>query len=258
MRIHHLDCGTMRTLPAPAGLDPKPIVAHCLLVETDTDLVLVDTGFGLLDVRVPESLDADFRGWARPVLDPEQTAVRQVARLGLDPADVRHVVPTHLHVDHSGGLPDFPDAAVHVSPAELAHAGTHPHWAHGPRWQPYEVGGADWFGFTAAKQPAGLPDDVVLVPLPGHTPGHTAVAVRDGDGWLVHAGDAYFFHGELSRPPVPGPPELDLLQARAEHDRAQRLSNNDRLAALAAAPRVTVVSAHDPWEYVAARRAGQR
>ncbi|HEY3504194.1 MAG TPA: MBL fold metallo-hydrolase [Actinocatenispora sp.] len=244
----------MRTLPAPAGRAPLPVVAHCLLVETDTDLVLVDTGFGLRDTREPDTLDADFRGWAQPRLDPDQTAVRQVARLGLDPADVRHVVPTHLHVDHTGGLPDFPDAAVHVAPAELAYAGAHPHWAHGPRWQPYESGGDGWFGFAAAKQPAGLPDDVVLVPLPGHTPGHTAVAVRDGDSWLLHAGDAYFFHGELSRPPVAGPPELDALQSGAEYDRAQRLSHNDRLAALP--PAVTVVSAHDPWEY--ARLSGSR
>ncbi|GAA4204581.1 MBL fold metallo-hydrolase [Actinocatenispora rupis] len=250
MRIHHLDCGTMRTLPAPAGLDPLPAVAHCLLVETDTDLVLVDTGFGLLDVREPDVLGAEFRGWAQPRLDPDRTAVRQLARLGLDPADVRHVVPTHLHVDHSGGLPDFPYATVHVAAAELASAGEHPHWAHGPRWQPYEEGGEPWFGFATAKQPAGLPDGIRLVPLAGHTPGHTAVAVRDGDGWLLHAGDAYFFHGELRRPAVPGPPELDALQSRAEHDRARRLAYNERLAALVAdEPGVTVVCAHDPWEY---------
>ena len=47
-------------------------------------------------------------------LNPEQAAMRQVARLGYAPADVRHIVLTHIHFDHCGGLPDFPAASVHV------------------------------------------------------------------------------------------------------------------------------------------------
>src|SRR5438477_8861370 len=62
MRIHHLSCGTM----CPFGgrlwdgrtqvLGPAEIVCHCLLIETEVGLVLVDTGFGTRDVAQPRRL----------------------------------------------------------------------------------------------------------------------------------------------------------------------------------------------------------
>ncbi len=55
-------------------------------------------------------------------------------------------------------------------------------WAHGPRWQRHEVAGEDWFGFGAVTA---LDDDVLLVPLRGHTRGHCGVAVRRPDGRLA-------------------------------------------------------------------------
>ncbi|WP_238412305.1 MBL fold metallo-hydrolase [Saccharothrix deserti] len=122
MKIHHLNCGSVRRIEATyEGLPPAHAVNHCLLVETDRDgLVLVETGLGLDDVRDPgATLGAAWVGMSQPVLAEEETAVRQVVRLGYSPADVRHVIVTHLDVDHCGGLPDFPDAAVHVLAAEL-------------------------------------------------------------------------------------------------------------------------------------------
>jgi len=50
MKIHHLNCGTMRPVKTPEGL-----VCHVLLVETDNGLVLVDTGPGLRDAAEPSS-----------------------------------------------------------------------------------------------------------------------------------------------------------------------------------------------------------
>ena len=67
----------------------------------------------------------------------------------------------------------------------------------------HEVAGDDWFGFDAVTA---LGDDVLLVPLRGHTRGHCGVAVRRPDGgWLLHAGDAYFHAGEKHTPPSPRP-----------------------------------------------------
>jgi len=37
----------------------------------------------------------------------------------------------------------------------------------------------------------GARDDVLLIPLPGHSRGHCGVAVKTGEGWLLHCGDAY-------------------------------------------------------------------
>lgn len=283
MRVHHLNCGSMALVEPPAShrhLTPLPGVNHCLLLETDRDgLVLVETGFGTRDVAEPEhTLGADFLAWAQPRLDIGETAVRQVERLGFSPADVRHIVLTHLHRDHTGGLADFPDARVHVHRAERAAAVApryphQAHWTHGPRWVEYAGDdGERWQGFDNVRPLTGLDAELLVVPMGGHTPGHLAVAVHGDDGWLLHAGDTYYFHGELhptaqndtgeARQTDTGEalgnetgehPMLAVLQARVETDRELRLSNVRRLRALAADDHsgVRVVSAHDPWEYAA-------
>src|SRR5581483_4659639 len=105
MRVHHLNCGTM----AVPGM-PK-LVAHCLLLELDDRLALIDTGYGLGDVAQPSRLGPG-RFATFPILDRAETAYEQIIALGLDPADVRDVVLTHADLDHAGGVPDFPDADI--------------------------------------------------------------------------------------------------------------------------------------------------
>lgn len=84
MRVHHIDAGTMR-------IPGAPIVSHVLVCESDDGLVLVDSGFGLADVREPTRL-GPVRFMMRPVLDEARTALRQVETLGFAATDVRHVV----------------------------------------------------------------------------------------------------------------------------------------------------------------------
>ncbi|MFJ2028636.1 MBL fold metallo-hydrolase [Streptosporangium sp. NPDC087985] len=262
MNIHHLNLGSMRKIdPTYDALSPEHVVCHALLVETDAaGLVLVETGLGLGDVERPrESLAHDWMQLAEPLLDPAETAVRQVARLGHDPADVRHIVLTHLDVDHSGGMPDFPQARVHLLESErraaLAEAPSRryrpAHWAHEPQWVTYGTdGGERWFGFDGARLLEGLPPEILLVPLGGHTAGHAGVAVRDNDRWLLHAGDAYYYHRELDLIDPHGHPLLDILQCDAQVDEAERVSTQARLRALICdhGDEVEVFSAHDPWE----------
>ncbi|MEV6279082.1 MBL fold metallo-hydrolase [Nocardia sp. NPDC051832] len=258
MKIHHLNCGSMAKIEATYAAAPAHTVNHCLLVETADELVLVETGLGLANVRNPEgTLEADWVRFAQPVLDEQETAIRQIERLGFSAGDVGHILLTHLDVDHSGGLPDFPDAKVHVHAAELDAALAESaatryrpaHWAHGPKWVSYSPEpGDEWFGFTAAI-PAGLGPDFRLVPLRGHTPGHMGVAVRQGDRWLLHCGDAYYYHRELDLPPEPHP-ILDILQQSAEFDRDLRLGTQARLRELTRThpEEITLVNAHDPWD----------
>src|SRR5262245_5679705 len=124
MRIHHLNLCTMcpyggRLVTGGAWGVSAEFVVHALLVETDHDLVLVETGMGLEDVRAPaRRLGRGFLATSRPILREEQTAVRQIERLGLSPADVGRVVVTHLDPDHAGGLSDFPRATIHAMRAE--------------------------------------------------------------------------------------------------------------------------------------------
>ena len=247
----------MREIDALDGQAPARAVCHALLIETPSSgLVLVEAGLGLDDVTKPdELLEREWTELVGPVLAPAETAVRQVAALGHDPADVRHIVLTHLDVDHSGGLPDFPHAQVHVMEAELEDALAQApnrryrpgHWAHGPRWVTYPGTGTRWLGVDGVRPLAGLPEDFLLVPLDGHTRGHAGVAVNDGERWLLHAGDAYFYHGELSREPR-SHPLLDIVQLDAQVDPGRRVSSQERLRSLAHDHAVAVFSAHDPWE----------
>ncbi|MEU7376390.1 MBL fold metallo-hydrolase [Streptomyces albidoflavus] len=278
MRIHHLNCGTLRKIPPLGGehsggpeAGARPAVCHCLLIETDDDgLILVDSGLGTADRHDPEGrLGAEWVAYAQPGRDPQESALRQIAGLGLDPRDVRHLVLTHLHRDHTGGLPDFPQARVHVHPAEFR-ALTDPadphhrhslerflpaHRAHGPLLTPAVVdegGEREWFGFPGVARVPGLECEVLLVPLPGHSAGHAGVAVRDRDGrWLLHAGDAYMYHGEIERTPPLAHPVFAPVQQGAQTDAEAVRATRGRLYALRRdhGDRVTVFSAHDPWEW---------
>lgn len=261
MRVHHLNCATLCP-PAGAALrheGHRHLVCHCLLLETDDGLVLVDTGLGEADVADPSRIGRAFRALARPKLDRAETALAQVERLGFARTEVRHVVLTHLDVDHAGGLADFPEARAHVMMAEqeaavlrtslsekLRYRPEHVDaWA---RWSLYAPKGEPWFGFPAVRGLQGVTDDVLLIPLPGHTRGHCGVAVRDGEGWLLHAGDAYFHRDELAGGAAPL--ALGLVERLDDVDHAARIANRDRLRELARAQAgvVRVFCAHDPVE----------
>ena len=261
MTVHHLNCATLRPIGSFGGrVTPPTMVAHCLLVERPAGLLLVDTGFGTGDLADPRRLGRPFLAVLRPALDPAETARARIERLGHRVEDVTDIVLTHLDLDHAGGLADFPRARVHVFGDELD-AATHPRlrerpryiaaqWSHGPRWVRHDVAGDDWCGLRAVTA---LDDDVVLVPLRGHTRGHCGVAVRRTDGtWLLHAGDSYFSSGEKETPPG-APPGLRVFQTLMAVDDLARRHNQERIRELHAAhgDAVTVFSAHDPDEYAA-------
>lgn len=257
MTVHHLNCATLKPMGTLGGrVMPSRLVAHCLLVERPEGLLLVDSGFGTADLADPRRLGRPFRTLVRPVLDPTETALAQVTALGHRPEDVTDIVLTHLDLDHAGGIGDFPEARVHVFEDELDRAMAPPpreraryvsaQWAHGPRWVRHRARGEEWFGFDSVTV---LGEDVLLVPLRGHSHGHCGVAVRDGERWLLHAGDAYFFHGEKERPRR-CPPGLRAFQSLVQVEGRARHHNQDRLRDLHAEahPELRIFSAHDAAE----------
>ncbi|MBV9979166.1 MAG: MBL fold metallo-hydrolase, partial [Bradyrhizobium sp.] len=96
--------------------------------------------------------------------------------------------------------------------------------------------------------------DILMIPLPGHTLGHCGVAVRSKEGWLLHAGDSYFFHGQIQQKQHM-PVVLGLFQRRVDMDRAVRQQNQERLRALQASHghEVTIFNSHDPVHYETCR-----
>lgn len=274
MRIHHVNCATM----CPLGFDrlgvhppPHQMICHVLIVETNDGLVLVDTGLGTEDLANPKGrLGGGFIAVARPKLDPAETALARVEALGFSARDVRHIIPTHLDLDHAGGLPDFPDAKVHIFRKELEAVQARStlrekeryrpaHFAHQPKWLPRDADGERWFGFDCVRQLEGLPPEILLVPTIGHTRGHVAVAIQGhAGGWLLHCGDAYFHRDEMApqQPSCPWP--LRLFQRTVAVDDVARVRNQERLRLLARDhSEVTVFCAHDPVEAASRIEASQ-
>jgi glyoxylase-like metal-dependent hydrolase (beta-lactamase superfamily II) len=197
--VHHINCGTLLVPGYPT------VVCHCLLLEDNGELALIDTGIGLLDVRNPvERLGQQLIDMAGFQFHEADTAVRRIENLGFSPSQLRHIVLTHCDPDHAGGLADFPDAHVYVAQEELNHVSSG-HWRyvtrqfeHDPRWQGLGSSTQTWFGLEARSVALGFSSEVLLIPLFGHTLGHCGVAVQQGDRWLLHVGDAYYLRAELT------------------------------------------------------------
>ena len=205
MTIHFLNCftcnarvpadwrtGTWRTSTWRTG-------TLCLLIESIDGLILVDTGPGTADYRQPPGILRAFRLLTKVRMDPQECALQQVQSLGFRVEDVRHIILTHMHFDHCGGLPDFPHAAVHVHAREYQAFARRPrqftelayvrrHVAHQPKLTLYHDAGQQGFDFPAVRLQT--ESEIWMVPLPGHSAGHCGIAIRTENGWLFHVGDA--------------------------------------------------------------------
>jgi len=274
MHIHYLRCGTDCPLggalfdgfsKGPLGLIP----CTAQLVETSEGLVLIDTGYGMEDVHHPHPrLSKFFHALLNIRFREEDTALHQVKALGYSPSDVRHIVLTHLDFDHAGGIEDFPQARVHVLEAEreaaerkrrgfIARRRYRPaQWDDVRDWRTYRGGGEPWFGFDAVRSLDGLPPEILMVPLPGHTWGHAGIAVQTSTGWVLNAGDAYFFRGEMNVHRHRCTPGLRFYQTMMEVDREQRFANQQRLRDLKRGHgrEVTIFCSHDEKELEAMQR----
>lgn len=270
MRIHYLN--SISTCPLGGALMDGfsyaslrgRLTCTCVLIETASCLVLVDTGFGLNDIAAPRTrIGWFFRLLLKPEFREEMTAIRQIERLGYDPRDVRHIVLSHLDFDHAGGLDDFPHAVVHLMRDERDHALAQKtwldrqrfrpqQWQHQNKWRVYDQGaGENWYGFETVRELDGLPPEILFVPLRGHTFGHTGIAIQSDSKWLLNAADAYFYHDEIHPLKPCCTPGLRFYQTLLEKDRRARLGNQHRLRQLRAShsQEIDIFCSHDVHDF---------
>lgn len=180
----------------------------CLLIETNHGLALVDTGLGLQDYSNPIWITQTFRVLTSMPFDPNQAAVNQVQEFGYKPENIKHIILSHMHFDHCGGLADFPHAQVHIYKKEyeafihrkgfFSMAYVPRHVAHSPNLVLYEDTGEKWFDFDAIKL-TNFEPEIYFIPLPYHSVGMCGIAIKTDGGWHLHCADAAtdFRHPEI-------------------------------------------------------------
>jgi glyoxylase-like metal-dependent hydrolase (beta-lactamase superfamily II) len=265
MRIHHLNCGTISVWGGVAIIGTGGLLRPAWGV-TRRVLAETDDGLGTHDLAAPSPVMRLFLAMSGIPRDPVETASAQVKRLGYDPEEVRHIAITHFHYDHVGGLPDFPRAQVHIyrdeyqgvtQPRDLYERNVYrpEHWAHGPRWVVHDLQGDAWFGMECTPLVDLGSAAFCFVPLPGHTRGHCGVALRTDDGWLLHCGDAYAYHGDVDPVNPRRPPYTRLfgpvIYANKAFRQIGRHAPRLRAPLRAHGDQVRLTCTHDPHDHLA-------
>ncbi len=252
-------CPVCGPLFGQKGLRAK-VVCHCLLLETDQGLVLVDTGLGVQDyLHTQARLGNLVSRLGRIENNLELTALAQIQHLGFSSKDVKHILISHLDFDHAGGISDFPHATVHILSSEYnatqnffslknkARYKTQQFKQH-RYWNFIEPDqGEAWFNLHQVQGFRIFQDEILMIPLLGHSQGHCGVAIKQNDGWLFFCGDAYFSHLQLN--PTNRLRTLDKLERFFAEDNQRRIDNLHKIQQLAQNEKnIEIICAHDPIE----------
>lgn len=188
-------------LLVPGGSFSKKIDSNfsAFLIRHGENTLLFDTGMG---TQIDAQYQQDMPPWWRPFFKyegPVRPARQQLQDAGMAPPGL--VVLSHSHWDHAGGVQDFPEARVAVAAAELAairqpSGGPGGRWASqiaaaGIRWETLDFQARSHRGYARSLDLFG-DGSVVLVPMPGHTPGSVGLFLR------VSSGREFFFVGDVA------------------------------------------------------------
>jgi glyoxylase-like metal-dependent hydrolase (beta-lactamase superfamily II) len=198
--VGHHTMRIVNTLIDHQWTPPLPILAW--VIEHPEGLIFVDTGETSRTAE-PGYFPAwhpAFRFGTRMNVQPEDEIGPQMHKIGLSPSDVRWVVMTHLHTDHSGGLSHFPKAEILVTRQEYAASqgfagklngylpNRLPTWF-SPRLLDFEAKPYETFPSSIPLTKTG---DVQLVSTIGHSKGHLSVIALEGDISYFLAGDTSY------------------------------------------------------------------
>jgi glyoxylase-like metal-dependent hydrolase (beta-lactamase superfamily II) len=195
---YHLNCGVL-TSPFIG-----PAICHCLLIQDNEKLLLIDTGFGALDILFPDRrIGNDLIEKFEIKLEAPLTATHQIEKLGLSPTQVTDIFLSHADFDHVGGLADFPHARVHLSLEEHKSISVNKRYirtqfSHAPHFVTHRDSDREWNGYQVRTVYQSADVEILMFPLFGHTFGHCGFAIHANGKWILYAGDAYYRDGELT------------------------------------------------------------
>jgi N-acyl homoserine lactone hydrolase len=255
LRLYCLDGGSLQTqvqlIKMNQGLgDPYEVPVPYFLITHPRGNVLYDGGNAL---EVAQDANAHW-GEAvveayTPVMTEDDFVVNRLQAMDVDPASVRYVIQSHLHLDHSGAIGHFPNAEYVVQRRELEYAYT-PDWFQKPAYIRADFDqDVDWL-FLDGEHDDGydLFGDGTIKTLftPGHAPGHTSVIVTlEETGPMMLTADACYTRDHYDNVALPG-----LI-----HSAADCASSVQKIHRAVDALSATVVTGHDPDEWPTFKKA---
>jgi N-acyl homoserine lactone hydrolase len=207
MKLNFLAAGRLRMkksiyVPGADRSETIDLPVSSALIRHKQGNVLFDTGCH------PSVVDAAEERWGplarvmKPLMSADETLLPSLACTGLGPDDIDIVVNSHFHPDHCGCNQFFKKAKILAHAKEIAAAKLpdavsagylKADWDHGQSIEAVN-GEMDLFGDSS----------VVLVPLPGHTPGTLGALVSlDRDGQFLLASDSVSLRQNLDADAAP-------------------------------------------------------
>jgi N-acyl homoserine lactone hydrolase len=236
--------GSDNVVPVPAFLIRHP----------SAGAILVDTG---LHPSISTDPKANFgtigARFGTPALEAGEDVPSQLRKRGLDPGEIPIVVMTHLHLDHSSAISEFPDSTFVVSEAEWrsASSGLSPllngyrraHFDYAFEYRTVDFDRADVNSYAGFGRTFDLFGDgsIRLAFTPGHSAGHMSVVCHlEGQDFVI-GGDAVYMYGQLdgSLPLAPRPHDAHNLRRSIQELRLFRSQFPDAI----------VTPGHDPEFY---------
>jgi len=237
VELWRLDCGDFEISDFAEFSDthrydgkPYRLVDSCYLIRHGSDYLLWDAGISG-DIVGRQVVDGAF------TLTLKARVVDQLARIGVKPAQIARVGISHYHDDHTGQLGDFTRAALLIGAGDFAAikagAASRPNWP--VLFKPWLDGTAKVEAVEGDKDVFG-DRSVVMLDMPGHTPGHHALLVRLKSGAVLLSGDQFHATESFEHDQVP----------TYNTDRADTLASSDRFRQIAANLKAKVVIQHEP------------
>lgn len=239
LSLWRLDCGEFLikdfgaffsdTFAYPLG-QSKEITSSCYLIRNGDRYMLWDTGLtaGLIGNPVEDAAQR---------IELKTSIADQLKRIGVTPEQIEFVGISHYHMDHLGQAPSFPEAALAIGAADIEHLKSRPDdykdelaalrpWLEGGSRLIAATGDIDFF----------RDGRVIMLKMPGHTPGHNALLVKLASGNVLLTGDLYHFSEQV---PIKGVPPFN-------YNRADTLASMDRFDAIARNLNAKVIIQHEP------------
>lgn len=255
IRLYMLQSGTLKCkvhnikMNQGNGADYEIPVPFYLITHPEGHTI-IDGGNAIEVAENPREYWGEICDVYWPVLDKGMGCVDQVKALGIDPADVRYVLQSHLHLDHTGAVGRFPNATHIVQRAEYEYAFSADWFAAGGyirndfdrpglKWQFLNGTNDDFYDLYGDGT-------VTTVFTPGHAPGHQSILVRlPNSPPMLLTIDAAYTTDHWEERALPG-----FLASAVDSVRSVQ-----KLRALAEKTKAEVVTGHDPDAWATFKKA---